>query len=185
MKIGLTQRVLFHKKRAYDSIEHGWYSYLKDHTLFPIANRIDQNFNQLAESIDCLIITGGDDSTIRRICEIKLATAMMLLGKPILGICHGCFLLTDLLGGVVDDYVADHVDVDHEIEYLSKKYIVNSYHTLYIKAPHSSATVLATDLENNCEAWIDSTCNIAGVVWHPERMSKPWLPEEIINMLQL
>jgi len=183
MKVGLTQRVLFHKERAYDSIEHGWYSYLKDHTLFPIANRIDQNFNQLAESIDCLIITGGDDSTIRRICEIKLATAMMLLGKPILGICHGCFLLTDLLGGIVDP-IDNHMDTHHNVTYRNSLRSVNSFHTQYIKTIHSSATILATD-DDNCEAWIDSTCNIAGAVWHPERMKKPWLPEEIINMLQL
>jgi len=182
MKIGLTQRVLFHKKRAYDSIEHGWYSYLKGHTLFPIANRIDQDFKQLAESLDCLIITGGDDSVIRRTCEIKLATAMMLLRKPIIGICHGCFLLTDLLGGLVEP-IDNHMDTFHEVTYMNSLHSVNSFHTQYIKTAHNSATILATDADGNCEAWIDITCNIAGVVWHPERMKKPWLPEEINKLL--
>ena len=77
MKIGLTQRVLYHKGRAYDSIEHSWYSYLKNHTLTFIPNRLDQDFEQLAESIDALIITGGDDSVLRRTTELKVASAMM------------------------------------------------------------------------------------------------------------
>ena len=98
MKIALTQRVLYHKGRAYDSIEHSWYRYLKSHTLSFIPNRLDQDFEQLADSHDCLIITGGDDSAIRRTVEFKLATAVMKQQKPILGICLGAFLLTDALG---------------------------------------------------------------------------------------
>jgi hypothetical protein len=31
------------------------------------------------------------------------------------------------------------------------------------------------------EAWIDG--KLAGVVWHPERMDNPWLPDEIHNLL--
>jgi hypothetical protein len=37
--------------------------------------------------------------------------------------------------------------------------------------------VLAYDDQGNCESWIDG--KIAGIVWHPERMSQPWIPEEI------
>ena len=85
MKIGLTQRVLYHKGRAYDSIEHGWYSYLKEHTLVFIQNRQDQDFQQLATDIDALIITGGDDSAIRRLTELKLATEVMKQQKPVIG----------------------------------------------------------------------------------------------------
>jgi gamma-glutamyl-gamma-aminobutyrate hydrolase PuuD len=46
---------------------------------------------------------------------------------------------------------------------------------------HSNGKVLVTDKDNNIEAWIDN--NIAGVVWHPERMETPWLPIEITNLL--
>jgi hypothetical protein len=31
------------------------------------------------------------------------------------------------------------------------------------------------------EAWIDGP--LAGVVWHPERMNQPWLPDEIEDLL--
>ena len=181
MKIGLTQRVLFHKQRAHDSIEHGWYSYLKGHALFPIANRVDQDFNQLADMLDCLIITGGDDSPIRRLTELKLTTAMMVRGKPVLGVCHGCFLLANLIGSTISE-IPGHMDTDHTVMYRERAVTVNSFHNLSITVPHYTATVLATDLDGQCEAWIDTKCNIAGVVWHPERMINPWLPEEINNM---
>lgn len=182
MNIGLSQRILYHKGRAYDSIEHGWYPYLKGHTLFFIQNIIDQDFDLLESQLDALILTGGDDSTLRRITEIRIASRMLKNHKPILGVCHGCFLLTDLLGGIVKS-VDGHLDTEHTINYFNDQFMVNSYHTLTIKQPHSTATVLATDSEGNCEAWIDK--NIAGVVWHPERMEIPFLPTEIQQLIKL
>lgn len=180
MNIGLTQRVLYHKNRAYDSIEHGWYSYLREHTLTFISNRLDQDFDQLAESIDALIITGGDDSVLRRTTELKVASAMMAKRKPIIGICHGAFLLTDVLGGQVSETMG-HSGTDHDVEYFGDLISVNSYHNLAITYPHKSATILCRDGMGNVEAWIDG--NIAGIVWHPERMEKPWIPEEIGKLL--
>jgi gamma-glutamyl-gamma-aminobutyrate hydrolase PuuD len=180
MKIGLTQRVLFHKGRAYDSIEQGWYTLLKDHTLSFVQNRIEQDFDTLADDIDLLIITGGNDPLERRITETKLATAMLIKRKPIIGVCHGCFLLTDLLGGKVVDTDL-HMDTEHSIIYQEQVYTVNSYHNLGISVEPRGATVLARDSAGNCEAWIDN--NIAGIVWHPERMSTPFIPEEILKLL--
>ena len=182
MKIGLSQRVLYHKRRAYDSIEHGWYQYLKEHTLVPVANRLDQDFQQLADELDAFIITGGDDSAIRRTTELRLANQILKQHKPMLGVCHGCFLLTDILGGQVED-ITGHMDTDHSVSYGSGNRIVNSYHNMAIDQLHSSGTNLVTDLEGNCEAWIDGY--IAGVVWHPERQDKPWLPVEISNLMRI
>ena len=144
MIIGLTQRVLFHKGKAYDSIEHGWYSYLKDHTLSFIPNRLDQNFERLADNLDILIITGGDDSAIRRTVELRLASEMLKQIKPIIGICHGCFLLVDVLGGQVEP-IDNHMDVEHNVYYFREEHFVNSHHSLYIKQLHKSATPLVVD----------------------------------------
>lgn len=180
MNIGLTQRVLYHNNRAYDSTEHGWYSYLKGHTLFFVANRLDQDFTSLADALDCLIITGGDDSAIRRTTELKLASQMLIQQKPILGVCHGCFLLQDILGGTIGD-IDNHHDTEHSIIYNDTKINVNSYHTLSIKKLHTKGNALVTDEDNNIEAWVDN--NVAGVVWHPERMETPWLPKEITKLL--
>ena len=180
MKIGLSQRVLLHKNRAYDALEHGWYSYLKAHTLFPIANRPDQDFHELANKLDCFIITGGDDSTVRRLTEVRLATHMIARRKPVIGICHGAFLLSELLGGEIVE-VDHHANTEHEINYFGELITVNSYHSFAIKTPQQSATILAYDDQGCCEAWIDG--NIAGLVWHPERMETPWIPDEIEQLL--
>jgi len=180
MNIGLTQRVLYHKGRAYDGLEHGWYRFLKGHTLSFIPNSLDQDFETLADNIDCLIITGGDDSAIRRATELKIATCMMKRIKPILGICHGAFLLTDILGGQVDK-CDGHMDTEHLIEYAGEQIIVSSFHTQTITKLHRDAIDLAWDSDGNCEAWIDK--NIAGITWHPERMDDPVLPTEIRSLL--
>jgi GMP synthase-like glutamine amidotransferase len=182
MKIALTQRIFYHKQRAYDGLEHGWYSFLKEHTLFPIANNLEQDFKKIALENDLLIITGGNDPTVRRITETKLSTEFIKLKKPVLGICHGAFLLTNLLGGSVEecDY---HMDTDHNIISNGDIVSVNSYHNLQIKKLHTTAKVLAEDPEGFCEAWIDGT--IAGIVWHPERMITPYLPKDIISLTGL
>lgn len=176
MNIGLTQRIFFHKGRAYDSIEHGWYRYLSNHTLSFIPNDPKQDFDQLAKHLDCVIITGGDDSALRRVVELRTATAMMKLAKPILGVCHGAFMLTDILGGSLRED-PQHMDTDHDIWYNHTPISVNSFHTNVINMTHSAATTVATDSDGNVEAWVDG--NISAVVWHPERQIDPWLPTEI------
>lgn len=181
MNIGLSQRVLYHRGRAYDSIEHGWYSYLKEHTLTFIGNRLDQNFKELANQLDAFIISGGDDSTLRRTVEIKLTIEFLKQNKPIIGICHGCFLLAELLGSVIDQK-PNHYDIDHSVIYNNELRQVNSFHNLYIKQVHKTATILVVDLEDDCEAWIDK--NIAGIAWHPERMENSWIPTEISHLLE-
>jgi carbamoylphosphate synthase small subunit len=176
MNIGLSQRVLFHKNRAHDSIEHGWYKFLCDHALHFIPNIIDQDFDKLASTLDLLILTGGDDSPTRMVTEIKIATAMMKQSKPILGVCHGAFVLTDLLGGSLGKR-DEHMDTEHTIIYNKKRITVNSFHTNGINSIPDTARSLAVDEDGNCEAWIDN--NIGAVVWHPERMAEPFLPHEI------
>jgi len=180
LKIGLSQRILYHKGRAYDSIEHGWYSYLNGHTLFFIPNNLDQDFQHLADTLDSFVITGGDDTALRRTVETKLASAMMQRGKPVVGICHGAFLLTNLLGGSITD-VDLHMEQLHPVMYFGEVKIVNSFHNISIDKLHDTGTVLCTDELGHIEAWIDGT--LAGVVWHPERMDQPWLPDEIETLL--
>jgi gamma-glutamyl-gamma-aminobutyrate hydrolase PuuD len=153
---------------------------LQEHTLTYIPNRLDQDFEDLADRLDALIITGGDDSALRRNVELKIATQMMYQNKLILGVCHGSFMLQSVLGGQVVE-IDDHYNVEHWISYFGELITVNSYHTLAITKIHEHGTVLCVDQDGNCEAWIER--NLAGVVWHPERMEKPWLPDEIQNLL--
>jgi gamma-glutamyl-gamma-aminobutyrate hydrolase PuuD len=182
LRIGLTQRVLYHRGRAYDSLEHAWYEFLDSHKLFFIPNTQEQNIEELCNSIDCLVITGGDDSTVRRRTELRVATQMMKSFKPILGICHGAMLLTDVLGGTVQD-TDGHSDTVHEVNYAGRRIVVNSHHDQTITKTHSAARVLATDDDGNCEAWIDGL--LAGIIWHPERMKAPFIPAEIQQVIKL
>lgn len=150
------------------------------HTLFYLPNSLNQDFDSIANNLDSFIITGGDDSTLRRTVEIKLASKMMEKQKPVLGVCHGAFLLTDLLGGSIIEVDA-HRDTRHPVMYFGEIREVNSYHSLGIERLHSSGTVLCTDELGQVEAFIDGS--LAGVVWHPERMEAPWLPDEIHHLI--
>jgi gamma-glutamyl-gamma-aminobutyrate hydrolase PuuD len=181
MKIGLTQRILYYKGRAHDSIEHNWYNKLTNHTIVPIANKPGQDLHSLANNIDVLIITGGDADPIRTNVELNLVANMVTLQKPIIGVCHGCFLLTKLLRGEIQS-IDNHMDLPHEIIYKQQRHIVNSYHTVCITNPPKNATVLAVDPDGHCEAWILG--NIAGVVWHPERLENFWLPHRIATLIE-
>lgn len=107
---------------------------------------------------------------------------MISKSKPVLGVCHGCFLLVDALGGVISQK-SGHRDTEHFVSYDDKKILVNSYHDTYIKNTHDSALCLARDEEGDCEAWVDG--KLAGVAWHPERMQDPWLPKEIEKLTGL
>ena len=176
MRIGLTQRVLLHQGRAYDSLEHSWHEYLQGHTLVSIPNRLPIS----VPDIDVLIVTGGDDHPVRNQVEHELIDRMQSRNVPVIGICHGCQLLTTKLGGSVVP-VDDHMNSYHEVFYRNEPHLVNSYHTLRIERPPKNATVLARDPDGYAEAWIlDST---AGIMWHPERMTQPWIPQEIQQLL--
>lgn len=176
MRIGLTQRVLLHQGRAYDSLEHSWYEYLQGHTLVSIPNRLPISVPDL----DILIVTGGDTHPVRNQVEQELIDTMSTRNVPIIGICHGCQLLTQQLGGTVVP-VDDHMDSHHNVTYQEQQHLVNSYHKLRIQQPPKAATVLARDPDGYPEAWIRG--NIAGIMWHPERMIEPWIPEEISCLL--
>ena len=176
MRIGLTQRVLLHKGRAYDSLDHSWYEFLQGHTLVSIPNRLPIS----CPDIDLLIITGGDDHPVRNHVECELFDVMSARNVPVIGICHGCQLLTQQLGGTVVP-VDGHMDSYHEITYHSEQHLVNSYHRLRIEQPPPGATVLAHDPDGNVEAWIHE--RTAGIMWHPERMTEPWIPREIQLLL--
>jgi len=182
LKIGLSQRILYHKGRAYDATEHGWYNYLQHHTLFFVPNLIDQDFIDIADDIELLILTGGDDSDLRRVVELRLARVMMQKGKPVLGVCHGCFLLVDVLGGQISNKPG-HVGTEHVVHYNLTTKMVNSFHDSYILSLQKSAQSLCQDEDGDCEAWIDG--NLAGVAWHPERMGDTWLPTEIKQLTGL
>jgi putative glutamine amidotransferase len=127
-----------------------------------------------------LIVTGGDDHPVRNQVEHELIDRMLAHNVAVIGVCHGCQLLTQKLGGSVVP-VDGHMDSYHEVEYHGQMHLVNSYHKLRIEQPPEGATVLAHDPDGNPEAW--TLGRTAGVMWHPERQQQPWWPQEIAQLL--
>ena len=184
MRIGLTQRVLTHNREVYDSLDQNWYRLLRGHELVPVPNRDDLDYDSLAESLDLLIITGGGNERVRITAEISLATEMIRLNKPILGICHGAFLLTQILGGSVKECGENHRGVDHIVlDQNSSPQLVNSYHNICIDKQPPDSVLLCTDTDGDVESWIKD--RICAIVWHPERMLIPYIPKEIMEVTGL
>jgi carbamoylphosphate synthase small subunit len=180
MRIALSQQVFCHNNIAYDATEHGWYDLLKNQELFFVPNNMTLDFEKLADYVDVFIITGGDNNELRRSIEIKFTTAMTLRNKPVIGICHGAFLITELLGGTVEE-VQGHTETIHNLIYGNRIVAVNSFHNKAITKLHPSGIPLCVDEQGNVEAFIDG--KLAGVLWHPERMPDPWFPTEILDLL--
>jgi len=184
MRIGLTQRVLTHNREVYDSLDQNWYQLLRGHELVPVPNRDDLDYKPLAKSLDLLIITGGGNERVRITTEISLATEMIKLDKPILGICHGAFLLTDILGGKTRTGKENHHGEEHTVfDQNNSSHIVNSFHNISIDKCPPNSVQLCTDTDGDVESWIkDKVC---AIVWHPERMLLPYIPEEIMKVTGL
>lgn len=181
MKIGLSQQLIDIDNVIYDATEHGWYELFKGHSIFFIPNTLNQDFDLMANDLDSYIITGTDNSELCREVELKMAYKMIERGKPVVGICHGAFLLAEMLGGTIDS-VKNH-NIDHPIFYHREVREVNSQHDKCISNLPDTVDVLCRDYLGNIEAFINAT--VGGLVWYPQRMKEPWIPPEIAYMLRI
>ena len=112
--------------------------------------------------------------------ESILIAEMQCRKKPIIGVCHGCFVLANHLGGKCDN-IENHHNIEHYVQYHDHVIMVNSYHTQCVRHIPPGSVSLCVSEDNVCEAWIRD--NIAGMAWHPERMDVPWIPQEIDRLL--
>lgn len=153
------------------------------HTLHPIPNIRNLDFKNYGKSLDCLVITGGDNDPLRVHNELNLIINFRALNKPIIGICHGAFLLTKVCSGKIEPS-DNHYNKDHRVFYLtdSKYYTVNSFHGAVITKVSDKTTVLALDTDGHIESWIKG--NIAAIIWHPERDKNMFIPDEIRDLYE-
>lgn len=156
----------------------------KGHTLNPVPNIPDLNYLKVITENDMLVITGGDDDSVRTHNEIALIMRAMINNTPIIGICHGALLLTQFFSGTVVD-VKDHHNTTHSITYttFNTEHTVNSFHKSAIFQEPKDSQVLAIDSKGNIECWIKG--NIAAVMWHPERQTnyrETFLPTEVLEL---
>lgn len=187
MRITLTQRVFYHKGRAYDCSDQVWTDLLSGHTLsfLPNTPTTIQNTHDILDRTDLLILTGGNRvfpgqnyNETRQQLEFKLIGGAVERGLPVVGVCRGFQMLTLYCGGSLDP-VSGHMETDHEVLTTEGPRVVNSYHGLKISQMPLRCTSVAADEDGHCEAWIDDTKTLGGTMWHPERMSDPVWPEPL------
>jgi gamma-glutamyl-gamma-aminobutyrate hydrolase PuuD len=164
---------------ASDYLERSWYSLLNKHELIPAPNLPNKDFDT---NWDCLVITGGSDSIDRYLTENKLFKMADDNNKPIIGFCHGAFVINELAGGI-NSSIDNHAGVDHNVYMEESTHTVNSYHSQYISRLASNFESIATDKDGNCEAFQHQSKLQWGVLWHPERMINPLLPSQLSNFL--
>jgi len=164
---------------TFDALERSWYALFKKHYLIPVPN-----LGMIDESIefDCLVLTGGPDSIKRHLTEDLLFKHAEKIGKPIIGFCHGAFAVNDLTGGV-NGYIEGHIQTEHEIIMDNNIYTVNSYHGQSINKLGPEMEKIAMDLDGYTEAFKHKYKPIYGIVWHPERMKNPVLPNDVRSIL--
>lgn len=177
MKIALTQRPFTIRGIEYDCLEHGWYRLLTKHDLVPIPNVA----TFYPPGIDFLILTGGNSSPARDQVERSLTSWAMAHEIPIIGVCHGAFFLNEYFGGS-NGTIDGHKNTVHLIEMHGQEYEVNSFHGLSISNLAKNLNVLATCVDD-IEAFKHENKQIWGIIWHPERMDVPILPQELKDIL--
>lgn len=165
----------------FDALERGFFSMFRDWEITALHNKANQNFINLAATHDLLVLSGGDDHPQRLLVEIEMLKQFRMREKPVLGICHGAFLLTQLWGGELVP-IEGHRRTEHLATYKGNDITLNSYHGSAITKAPNDAEVLVTDKSGNIESWMLG--NTLAVVWHPERdKDNHWMPQEYKSLI--
>jgi gamma-glutamyl-gamma-aminobutyrate hydrolase PuuD len=177
MKIAITQRQVEINGFVYDCLEQGWYNFFLDHEVIPVPN-----LSNIGLDVDMLVISGGETTEDRYQTEVACAAWALENDLPILGVCHGAFLLNYLFTGINAKELKGHHNTYHKIQMEDEDHLVNSYH-------HMSITELGFDLEpiaycgDLIEGFKHTQRDIWGLVWHPERMEDPVLPSDLRKLI--
>ena len=176
MKIGITQRQILINNIPYDCLEQGWFRLFRQHEIIIIPNLVNLDLD-----IDMLVFSGGDTTEDRHLTELHCYQHALDTGIPVLGVCHGAFLLNLLYDGT-NGTTQDHHNTAHLITMNNNEYTVNSYHRMCISELGEALVPLAW-ANNSVEAFRHLTRPHWGVVWHPERMDNPVIPKDLERLI--
>jgi putative glutamine amidotransferase len=177
MKIGITQRQVAINGFVYDCLEQGWYNFFLRHEVIPIPN-----LNNIGLDVDMLVISGGETTEDRYQTEVACAAWAIENSIPVLGVCHGAFLLNYLHSGINVKDVIGHHNTKHDISMEGETYLVNSYHHMAINELGIGLEPIA-HCEGVVEAFKHEERDIWGIVWHPERMLDPVIPKDLKELI--
>lgn len=185
MRIAISQREIILENSVgeslmFDGLERAWHSFLRGHNVIPVPNTVKFNPDHL--DFDCLIISGGPDSVARHYSENALYALARERGIPVIGVCHGAFVINDIEGGENGNTVG-HIGTNHFVNIGGVSHMVNSYHSQCILALPVGFHETARDHNGGIEAFEHDTLPIYGIVWHPERMAVPVLTPVVENLL--
>jgi putative glutamine amidotransferase len=185
MKIAVSQREIILKNAmgmelVFDGVERNWAKFLNGHEIVAVPNVV--NVDHL--EFDCLLLTGGPDSVARHLTENALYALAYQRGLPIVGVCHGAFAINDIAGGF-NGIVDGHEGTQHAVTVDGKMRMVNSYHSQLIETLGPDFIATAHDEAGTIEAFQHVTRPIYGIVWHPERMDHPIVPDVVKKLLSL
>lgn len=204
MLIGLSQRVENFQKSGEirDCLDQRWSKLMATfgHMVIPIPNNPEITADFITRTgIEGLVLTGGNDlsslngavnsSIDRDKTERIIVSHGLHLGLPILGVCRGLQFINDFFGGSLST-ARDHVAVDHQISFNSKKFgsidsiEVNSFHNYAIGERDLAAPLVpfAFADDGTIEGAYHSKLSCMGVMWHPER-SESEIDERILKYI--
>jgi putative glutamine amidotransferase len=132
-------------------------------------------------NIDCFIISGGETTEAREFTETQCYADAVKKGIPVIGVCHGAFVLNRWHLGS-NDVIDGHSGTEHTITMEDNSHTVNSFHKVCIgKLARDFNPIAWTD--THTEAFKHTELPIWGLVWHPERMTTPVLPNDLKELL--
>jgi putative glutamine amidotransferase len=176
MKIAVTQNETTINNRVYDCLDPVWYEFLAGHEITVVPNT-----GRFTLDVDLIIFSGGRNIVNRRPTEIDCYDYAIANDIPMLGICHGAFFLNYMLGGK-NGKIDGHWGTEHTIVMEGKEHTINSYHRLCLELLGPD-TVPVAWTDTHTEAFKHINKPIWGLVWHPERMEVPVMPDELLKLI--
>lgn len=172
MKIAISQRQVEINGFVYDCLEQGWYELFLGHEIIPVPN-----LNNIGLDVDMLVLSGGETTDARYQTEVACTAWAIENDVPVLGVCHGAFLLNFLYSGT-NAKTLGHQNTKHTVHMEGQEHTVNSYHSMMIQELGIGLDVIA-HYNTVVEAFKHSELPVWGIVWHPERMEDPVLPSDL------
>ena len=184
MRIGITMRIT--RADSYeeyrDSIAQDWNKFMaskfsRDQYMF-IPNIEDSVTTFVRDwGIDMIFLSGGEDigtDKSRDNTETMLIKYALDSKIPLVGVCRGMQMINAFFGDNTVDggetFRKRHVAHDHEIFFLKKRRVVNSYHSRKITENSLGKGLSALGFDS-----VDGTVealgykHVLGLMWHPER----------------
>jgi putative glutamine amidotransferase len=190
----VTQRLVACEGRdeVRECLDRRWGPFLFEAGFLPVPLASELRAQVYFERLDPagVLLTGGNDlasaggdrlSVERDAFETAVLGLASSRGLPVLGVCRGMQLITQLAGFSIER-CSGHVAAEHALEpaatarhrALREPRLVNSYHHFAPRpAAASELRVVLRSADGEAEAVEHASEPLVGIMWHPERYPVP------------